>query len=290
VPAANWSGSGVVTLTPTTDWYGVDSIIFTVSDSDFNVSSNNITLNVSHTETPTQTVVQQSSSSGGAVGTETKIASLTITAMPITEIGSYNTTTTEVFLENTGEVALDGINITSHVNETNDISLSLSRIYVSQLGVGDKVGTNLTIKTGKLNKDTYEIKIMGSVTDPRFNQSAIIYLRPIFGESKVYERINLAKDLFQDNPECLDLTELIIEAERELGQENLDKARELTETALANCRDIIKYVNATQRKVTPEPEAIPINEILIALLSIALVTVLVYLWLENRAEMKRGKK
>ena len=283
IPAENWTGSGRVTLTPQTDWYGTDYIVFTVSDGEFNVTSNNVTLNVSYTETPTETIVQQTTGGGGAVSqTQTKIASLTITTSPLDRVSSYTTTTTTITLENTGEVALNGITISSFVNETEDISLELSREYVSQLGVGESVDSNLTITTHELTKNAYEIKITGSVNSPKFNQSAVIYLRPLLNETKIEEKIQLARDLFQDNPECLDLTELIIEAERELGGNNLERARELTETALKNCRDIIKYTNMTRRKVTPEAEEIPIKEVMIALLSIALATILVYLWLEKR--------
>ncbi len=148
--------------------------------------------------------------------------------------------------------------------------------------------SNLTIETLDLTKDEYEIKITGSVTNPRFNQSTSIYLRPLYNRTKLEERIQMTKDLFQDNPECLDLTELIFEAEKELDQDNLGKAKELTETALENCRDIIRYTNETKRRVTPGLESIPLNEITIGLLSIALLSILVYLWLGSRAEAKRA--
>ncbi|MCK5023075.1 MAG: cadherin repeat domain-containing protein, partial [Candidatus Aenigmarchaeota archaeon] len=288
--ASQWSGSGAVSLTPTTDWYGLDYIIFTVTDSEFNVSTNNITLNVSQTDVPTETVIQQVYSSGGSIGSEAKIASLTLTTSPIEMIGSYNTTTTVVTLKNTGEVSLNVINITAYVNETDEVGLELSRIYISQLATGANATTNLTINTEQLTEDMYEIKVTGSVGDPKFNQSTSIYLRTIHGSTKVMDRINLAKDLFQDNPECLDLTELILEAEKKLGENNLQEARVLTETALENCRDIIEYVNSTKRKVTPEPVVLPINEIIIALLSIALGTILFYLWMENRNEIAAGRR
>lgn len=286
----NYTGSGVVTLTPQTDWYGMDYVTFHLSDGEYNITGNNITLNVSYTETPTQTIVEQVSGGSTYTTTESKIASLTITTSPMERIGSYNETATTVTLQNTGEVALNGVNISSYVNESDEISLSLSRTYVSQIGVGENITTNLTIKTEKLTEETYEIKVTGSVNEPKFNQSTVIYLRPIYDSTRVMDRISLAKDLFQDNPECLDLTELILEAERQLGQDNLERARELTETALDNCRDIITYTNMTKKKVTPDEVRIPINEIMIVLLTIALLTILIYTWLERREESRRKKK
>ncbi|UCC91752.1 MAG: hypothetical protein JSV39_00565, partial [Candidatus Aenigmatarchaeota archaeon] len=287
--ASNWTGN--VMFIPQTDWYGTDYIVFTVNDSEYNVTTNNITLNVSYSEIGIETIIRQTEGGGYAIS-ETKIAVLTITVSPIERMGSNDQTYVTVTLKNAGEVMLNNINIIPFVKESDEILLTLSRRDVSQLGIGNSVDSNLTITTHDLTKDEYEIKITGSVTNPRFNQSTSIYLRPIYNRTKLAERIQMTKDLFQDNPECLDLTELIFEAERELDQDNLGKAKELTETALDNCRDIIRYTNATRRKVTPGLESIPVNEITIGLLSIALLSILVYLWLGSRAEAKRvtGRK
>jgi hypothetical protein len=287
----NWTGKAVVTLTPQTDWHGMDTIVFTANDSQYNISSNNITLNVSYTETQTQTIVQQLGGGGGGGGaTGTKIASLTITVAPMQRVTSYNKTSAILTFSNTGQVPLNGIYVTSYVKETNEIMTALDRSYISQLNTGGSLNATLSITTYNLKQDSYEIKVTGGVTEPRFNQSTTIYIRPIFNETKLEEKIQLAKDLFEDNPECLDLMELIIQAESELGQNRLEKAQELTEAALDNCRDIIRYANMTRRKVTPEGEKIPVNEILITLLTIALATILAYMWLEKRAERAKVKK
>lgn len=284
----NWTGR--VTLTPETDWYGVTYITFFVNDSEYNVTSNNVTLNVSYAEMPTDIIIQRGGGGGGVIE-GAKIASLTITVSGTGEIQSYNKTTLTVTLENTGEVALNGVNVSSFVKESDEIHLDLSREYVSQIGIGESVDTSLTITSYNLTKNSYEIRITGSVTDPDFDQSTTIYIKTLFNETKLEKKIQLAKDLFQDNPECLDLTELILAAEEELGKNNLEKAKELTETALENCRDIIRYTNVTRlQKITPEMERVPVNEIIIVLLIIALFTILAYLWLERREEAKTYRK
>jgi hypothetical protein len=127
------------------------------------------------------------------------------------------------------------------------------------------------------------------VTEPRFNQSAIVYIRPIFNETKLEEKIKVIKDFFVDNPECLDLMELLVQAEKELKENRLEKAQELTETALENCRDIIRYANMT-RKVTMPTEKIPVNEIIIVFLLISLILALSYVLLEKRALERKQKE
>lgn len=291
ISPANWTGKAAVTLTPQADWYGIDHTTFFVNDSQFTTPSNNVTLNVSYTETQTQAVVQQTGGGGGGGGTTgTKIASLTITVSPFERIGSYNKTSATVTLKNTGQVPLNGINIDSYVKETDEITSSLSKKYVSLLNVEESTNTTLTLITYQLTKESYEIKITGGVTDPKFNQSTTIYIKPLFNETKLEEKLQFVRDLFEDNPECIDLMELIIQAEKEVKGNNIEKAKELTETALENCRDIIRYSNATRHKVTPETEQIPLNEIVIALLAIALFSILAYLLIERRAGSKKVKK
>jgi hypothetical protein len=291
ITPANWTGKAVVTLTPQTDWHGMDTIVFAANDSQYNVMSNNITLNISYTETQTQTIVQQLGGGGGGGGaTGTKIASLSITVSQMRRVTSYNNTYANVTFSNTGQVPLNGIHVTSYVNETEEIVTTVSRNYISQLNTGESLNVTLGITTYNLQHDSYEIKVTGGVTEPRFNQSTTIYIRPVFNETKLEEKIQLAKDLFEDNPECLDLMELIIQAENELGENRVEEAQELTEAALDNCRDIIRYANTTKRKVTPESEKIPVNEIVITFLVIALIAILAYMWLEMRAMRTKVKK
>ncbi len=291
IEPANWTNKAAVTLTPQTDWYGIESIIFTVNDSQASASSNNITLNVSYTEATQQTVVQQSGGGGGgATSSGTKVASLTITVSPMEKIKAFNRTSAVVTLKNTGQVVLSNISIRVYVKEANDIAPSLTKSSVGQLTTNEEANTTLNIVTYELTKDNYEVKLTASVADPKFNQSTTIYIRPIFNETRLEERIQVARDLFQDNPECIDLMELIFQAEKEVTGNNVEKAKQLTESAIENCRDIIQYANATKRKVTPEAETIPINEITIALLFISLVAVVAYNMAEKRAQARKEKK
>lgn len=292
IAPSNWTGSGIITLTPQADWYGIDHITFFASDGEFTASSNNVTLNVSFTETQTQTILQQTGGGGGGGGaiTGTKIASLTITVYPFERIVSYNKTSAKVNLKNTGEVPLNGINIDAYVNESDEITPSVNPKSVSHLGVGEDANTTLTLLTYQLTKENYAIRITGMVTDPKFNQSTTIYIRPLFNETKLEQKLQFVKDLFQDNPECIDLMELIVQAENEAKGNNMAKAEELTQNALDNCRDIIRYSNETMRKVTPETEQIPLNEIIIAILATALFAVLAYLLIERRVASKKVRR
>jgi hypothetical protein len=287
----NWTGKAVVTLTPDPDWYGTESTAFTLNDSQYLVSSNNVTLNVSYTETQSQTVVQQTTGGGGAsTGTlGTKIASLTITVSPFDRIVSFNKTSARVTFKNSGEVALNDISVNAYVKESDEISTALSQNKFKALAVGESANTTLTLTTFELTKDSYAITVTGVVNDPKFNQSTTIYIKPLFNETKLEQKLQFVKDLFQDNPECIDLMELIVQAEKEVNKNNVQKAGELTQAALDNCRDIIRYSNATRHNVTPGIAPLPLSEIIIGVLAVALFAVLAYLLIERRVSSRKVK-
>ncbi|NIO20652.1 MAG: hypothetical protein GTN76_07910 [Candidatus Aenigmarchaeota archaeon] len=278
------------TLTPAPDWYGVDYIIFTFNDSEFEISSNNITLNVTYVETETQTIVQHTTS--GTATVVTRIASLTITVISPVQVKSNTKTVVPVNFKNTGDVTLNDINIVTETSEKDDFSLSVDPAKISVLETYKNATAELTIDAYNLTKDRYEIKIIGKVGSPKFNQSTVIYLENIFeNRTKLEERIELVKDLFEENPECLDLTELIVQAERELGKGDIGKARDLTETALQNCRDLIRYsANMTQSVVPGIRERVPAIEILIGVIVVGLLALGAYYVIRRRTERKVRRK
>ena len=282
--------TGIVTLTPEPGWYGTEFIIFNVNDSEFWVESNNVTLNVTYVETETQTIVQEIST--GTTTTITKIASLTITVVSPVKIKSNTKTVIPVDFKNTGEVILTDIAILTETSEKNDFSLSVSPDKIATLDVNKNTTVELTVDAHDLEKERYEIKIIGRVSSPKFNQSTVIYLENIFeNKTKLEEKLQLVKDLFQENPECLDLTELIVEAERELDRRNLERAKELTELALQNCRDLIRYSANMTRPVVPRlREKIPVNEMIIVLLIISLFTIGAYYLISRRVERRRKER
>jgi len=278
--------TNIVTLTPEPDWYGIRYIVFTANDSVYEFESNNVTLNVTYVETQTETIVEQVSTGGGTT-IETRIASLTITVVSPVIIVPNSQTVVPVIFENTGEVNLNDIAILTETPEKNDFSLLMNANSISLLEVNKNATVEMTIDTYELTKDNYEIRIVGKVTNPAFNQSTVIYLENLFtNETRVEEKLRLVKDLFEENPECLDLTELILEAEKELDKRNIDKAKDLTETALQNCRDLIRYKANMTQPLVPYRERVPVNEMIIVLIIIGLFTIFAYYVISRRAERK----
>jgi len=176
-------------------------------------------------------------------------------------------------------------------SERDEFSLTMSTGKISVLETNKNVTLDLKITTYDLTKNNYNIKVTGSISNPKFNQSTVIYLENLFANmTRVEQEIQLVKDLFEENPECLDLTELILEAERELGKKNLERAKELTETALENCRDLIRYKANMTQPIVPRREGIPVTEMIIVLIIIGLFTIFAYYVISRRTERKTRSK
>ncbi len=281
--------TSIVTLSPDFKWYGIRYIVFFVNDSEYNATSNNVTLNVTYAETETEKISEKEViSTGGGTTIETRIASLTITVVSPVSISSNSENIVPVTFTNKGDVTLRDIVISAETQEKNEFSVSFETEKISLLETNKNTTVDMTITTHDLTKGSYEIKIVGAVGNPRFNQSTVIYLRNmVSNQTKLEEKIQVVKDLFEENPECLDLTELIIEAEKELGKNNIQKAKELTETALENCRDLIRYKANMTQPITPgEGKTISIFEMVIALILVGFLTALAYYVIGKRAEKK----
>lgn len=241
-------------FTPASNWWGVTNVTITANDSQYTASTNSFMLNVTYVPRQIQYVQVSSSGGSGSGGRMTSIASLEITTAPIQTIEPNKILRIPLLLENTGEVTLNTINL-SAMADGDDIALSLADTYFNRIVVSNNTSTYLTVNITDAQKDRYEIKVIASVGSPGLNETATISLEttPI-NKTEVDIRIEFVKDLFEDNPECMELMELVFEAENALGDDNLERARNLTGIAIDNCRDLIKYRSISgqvQARTTP---------------------------------------
>ena len=89
---------------------------------------------------------------------------------------------------------------------------------------------------------TYLAVITASVTNPSIKESAVITIKPEpTNKTKAMTEIVMVKDLFEENPECMELFGLITQAEEYLDNGDIAEARRLTQLAMDNCQDMIDY-------------------------------------------------
>jgi len=263
------SGNYVATFTPASNWWGVTNVTIVANDSGYTVNSNSFKLNITYVPRQVRYVTVSSGGGGSGGSSASLVASLSMTIDPFEIITPKEIVRAPVFLENTGEVALNDINLSAEADGF-DITLDLADEYFESISPSSNASTYLTINITKAKKDRYEIRMLAFVSSPGLNDSATIYIEttPI-NKTMVDVRIEFVKDLFEENPECMELMELVFEAEQAIEAENLERAKNLTKLAIDNCRDMIKYGQVTgQLPAQSQPMSIIIEPLHIAVIFI----------------------
>ncbi|MBU2634081.1 MAG: hypothetical protein KJ674_02445 [Nanoarchaeota archaeon] len=236
----------VVTFTPDDNWFGNETIYFIGNDSEYWIVSNNFTLRVTDVAESTSDSTSSGSSGGGGGGggssSVTKIASLDIILPPSITMYSIDQTTIPIILRNKGGVVLNTITVLA-ISDSGVFELKLDKNSISQLSLQNEDVVNLDIISGLLEPGSYTIYINADVGDPSLSESAELYI-------EIHERnetvlkdlenmISFTKDLFEQNPECLELRELIDKANEKLAGQSYDEGMRIINSANQACKDIM---------------------------------------------------
>ncbi len=147
-----------------------------------------------------------------------------------------------IYLRNDGGKILHDINLSGFVAKDSvlmkDFEVRFSDNIFSELEIGEQINTTMFVKTGLVEKGTYEITVNATVNSPKYNDWGKIYLK-IRDISKIEERLLFAFDFILENPECAELTELIEEAKNFLREKSFDLALEKANNAVDACKKII---------------------------------------------------
>jgi hypothetical protein len=242
------SSDYAATFTPANNWWGITNVTITANDSQYTATSNSFALNVTYVPRQTQYVTVTSGGGGGRSG-GSQVATLSMTIDPFVTIIPKEIVKAPILLENTGEVTLNIVGLSAEVADADgDISLLLGNTSFKKIDVNGNVSTYLVINVTNAKKERYEIRVIANVSSPVLNETSTIYLRTTpTNVTETEIRIEFVKDLFEDNPECMELMEIVFQAEEALDSENMGKAKNLTKTAIDNCRDLIKYGQVSGR-------------------------------------------
>ena len=122
-----------------------------------------------------------------------------------------------IILKNPGELKLNKINLSSEV-KADGITIEIEDTSFESLNIDETVSTNAIITTDVEQFGKNKITITANVSNPRLTEYAdiIIDIIDIYKGNKtlVEEKIKFSLDLFKQNPECLELKELLNQAEK----------------------------------------------------------------------------
>ena len=233
---ANWSSS----LTATTYYWRATAVD---KANNQRLSENNRSFTVTASQTITVTVATSEASSGGG----TKPYTLNIIAPEGVTIYKEDTITIPLLVVNPSAVSFTGINLRLE-STVPEISLALDRYYLPSISARGQEKLQLTITAKGITSGTYGLTIYASIVNPGFSDAFRIFANLIERDSaakeEVSDRIEFAKQLFTGNPECLDLSEYISEAELALQNNQKDKALSLAENAVEACNKLIAQVDS----------------------------------------------
>ena len=119
-----------------------------------------------------------------------------------------------------------------------DIKLSFSENYFASLEVGQKKNITLVAEINTSEMGLFEITINADVKNPKYNDWGKLYLTIKEGVD-IREKILFTEEFIVQNPECVELRELVNEAKKLYGQGNTELALKKSEQAIDSCKNLI---------------------------------------------------
>jgi len=148
-------------------------------------------------------------------------------------------------LINTGERDFNNLNLSATAFKNGDITsrilTSFDENYFKVLKKGQTENLTLEVIFDEEGAGEYEILIVAESKSPKYKDSEKIYLKPI-NDSQVRELIVFTEQFIAENPQCIEITEVIKEAEQYLQNGDYLNAKIKTEEALRFCSEAITQV------------------------------------------------
>ena len=251
------------------------------------VTSNNFSVDLTITTTPTP--VSTPVSGGGSGGSGETIVLLKLIMPEPVSLYNQNQITVPLVLFNDGKKILTGIDLFGLVakdgNLSNNLRITFNETNISSLKIGEKRTVNMTIDILSQEPATYEITVNATVKNPVYKDWGKMYLTMTEGD-RIKEKVIFVEEFIVENPECIELKELINEAKKDYENGEFASAVKKADEALDACKNSI--LQKGKIKYTAREE----NKLYIYLSSSVIFAFVVGLlfYFYNRIKLKRGLK
>ena len=200
---------------------------------------------------PTVTIVP---SSGGSSSTKLKHYSLKLIAPQDIIISDVGFIDIPFAVQNNGQIDLRGISLSSYVmfNDafSNDVKISLGDNSIENLRFGQSENFTMRISANTQRAGKYKATILANVTSPKFSDFADFFIEIKKANESEAEQILLFTDKFvAENPECLELTELLNLAEEAYSLGEYSNSIKLAKDVTEACEDLIEANEQIRYKV-----------------------------------------
>jgi len=216
----------------------------TGNDSSSNDTSNNFIVQFT---TPTTTPVP--TPSGG--GSRKVPVSLKIIMPGPLSVYEEDRIEVPITLHNTGSRALFGIDLTSVVAKDgiirDDITVSFDKSSFSSLDIGEKKNLTMTVYINTEEAGTFEITVNATVQTPDYHDWGKLYIT-VEEEEDLWEMLLFTEEFIAENPECIELKEIVNEAKKYFNEGKFDLARQKAEEAIDACKIAISQPRSLKAK------------------------------------------
>ena len=261
-----------------------------------NTTSNNfqIEFEESQGDTPTpQLTPQPTPSTGGTTSSSSgrgQIVSLKIIAPRGISGDVGEVLDIPLQLINAGETSFNDLSLNSsafkHGEIVSEIGTSLDLEFLKELRPGQEVNFSLKVFLNTNRTGEYEILIGAESRSPRYKDWAKIHIDlQAINESQVRELIIFTEEFIVSNPSCIEITEVMKEAELYLQKQDYINAKRKTEEALDSCKQAISQVSVPRVKL----KYFKISVYFISSIILAIILGLSYYAIRRRKLQKQGK-
>ncbi|MBD3164951.1 hypothetical protein GF323_07165 [Candidatus Woesearchaeota archaeon] len=285
------NSTNYVQITAPSSWFGRESVVFTANDSYDTERSNNITIIVEQADS--QPAVQYVYISSTSMVIRTRIRTVEepqyLEVLAPGHIAAFDeeTVVAPIALKNNGEAMLNDLTLSAEAN-TDLVDIWFDRVSYSSLAPGQEEESSLFIKwEGMIGE--FDIIVNASSRDPEYSDSAVI---SVTGLSRVTtnrsihdDHIEFVRDLLDNNPECLELTELLESAQRSFEAGDYGETKSKINFVIEGCRHLITAQQIEQpAPIEPRGEDLfkLISGILLMLLFIAVIIIVLLTYRERR--------
>ena len=271
-----------------------------ISTSSTNLSVFLIAETATITKTITETVTTGGGSSGGSSGGggTTRVKEPILVALEIIMPTGISMRVNDsmfipVIVRNVGQMAVSNISLVAYSNSSEDVVIEFSRDFIPSINLTGQANTDMRIISG-LNPGRNDITVTAVVNNPRFNISSKILIEILDVDKGevliVQEKLRFVSDVFDKNPECLELKELLTQANTAYRNKEYSKAESLSDAAVETCRNLIgSYRRVPTERYAPARKGIDLMHVLYAAGTLVFVLMLLFLW-SRRKQKKENLK
>ncbi|HVY01810.1 MAG TPA: hypothetical protein VHA12_03540 [Candidatus Nanoarchaeia archaeon] len=225
----------------------IEDFNITATDSEFFNYSNQFTI---HFTTPTEGTTTTTISRGGGGGSsQTKPVSLNIIVPGPLTARKQDRLIVPVSLVNTGKVELKGVVLRNTIAKNgifrDDLLASFDKSYFDKLSPGESQNLTLIVDINTRELGLYEVTLNGTSVSPSFSDTSKLYVNVDEGDT-VSEKISFTQEFIAQNPQCIEIKEIIDEARQLYIAGDTAAATEKADQALESCKNAISQTPQSQ--------------------------------------------